>query len=501
MNAGRILYDLGVCLKHLQRDSEAEAAWDKALQYDADSARAAALQLAEVRLAGANPASALECFERAVRDLSAPAGYRNTLIDLVEARGFLERGCRFYCKSGDYERSVKVARLLSRLCEAGAEQALIGQATDDWAHGCLARARESGNPNADGLLAEAKQHFAEAAVAYEAAARIVRGQPEEAITLRRSADCYAQAEKLTDAGKILERLLPLETAPARLGETWFALGEIRRKGNDEAGAQAAYFKCIEHDSPYAFRARLQLAQADIRAGKVEEAEAALKQNVDLMRGAPDDEVYQKTLLTLGDLLVRRGNFRQAALYLQEALDRYPSNPESTAARLQVGDCYRQLAFQEDQKIRSGAYVTEDAQAHYREQRRLWMKMAAAHFQKLTDDLLPNSAEAVLKEPDEQQFRRAAFAAAECQFELGDYAGAARQYEALAARYAGHLEVLEALKQIARCNWVQGDGKKAAAAVKRLQAALAQLPDASFGVESGAATRKDWQAWLEWASHQ
>src|SRR5262249_36744031 len=163
---------------------------------------------------------------------------------------------------------------------------------------------------------------------------------------------------------------------------------------------AAYYKCIEYASPFAFQARFQLAQFDIKDGKLDQAEAALKQNIDLMRGAPDEEVYQKTLLALGDLLAHRGNHRLAALHLQEALERYPTHRESTTTRLRLADCYRQLAVEEDQKLRSGTYVREDAQVHYTEQRRLWMKMAAANYQKLTDDLSARSGEAALPEADE-----------------------------------------------------------------------------------------------------
>ncbi len=76
----------------------------------------------------------------------------------------------------------------------------------------------------------------------------------------------------------------------------------------------------------------------------------------------------------------------AALRLQELLERYPGNSDTMRTRQQLAECYRRLAAQEEQNLHSGAYLTADAQIHYREQRRRWMQMAAAHYQKLVDDL-------------------------------------------------------------------------------------------------------------------
>jgi tetratricopeptide (TPR) repeat protein len=164
-------------------------------------------------------------------------------------------------------------------------------------------------------------------------------------------------------------------------------------------------------------------------------------------------------------------------------------------------CYRQLAQQEDQKLHGGIYLTEDSQVHYREQRRLWVQMAAANYQKLVDDFGARPVANPLVDAEETILRQAHFAVAECHFELGDFRGAIRTYEELIARYPHRVEALHAMKQVARCYWVLGDQKRAAETVKRVRALLQTLPETAFADDPEAQTRKDWQEWLAWAEKQ
>jgi tetratricopeptide (TPR) repeat protein len=497
---GGILYRLGVCYKKLDQRDRARAAWKEVPGRDAELAQAAALGLADLCLGGRSPGSALEYFEAAVKQLAHPADYHNRWLGENEARDAFERGVQAFLQSADYEHALELAKLFAKLAPARSEQ-LVGQAAEAWASDSAARAGQVTGADADLLQKTAGQHFREAAEAYESAALSESDRAGKAKWLKCSADCFLQAQQQPRAIAALKQLLTIETGPEQLGQVWFRVAQAYEALHDQGAARSAYLKCIEYPGAPAFRARYELAHLQIAAGNLDDAEDMLRQNLDLMRGAPDDQVYENTLRALAGLEMKRGDFRMAALRLQEMLDRYPAAPGNLDVHWQLADCYRRLAAFEDEKLRKGLFLTEEAQLHYREQRKLWMQKAAAHFQKLAEDLAVRRAAGPLSGDDEKMLRQVSFAFADTNFELGNYTGAIRLYEEIVGRYPDRVEALQALKQITRCHWVLRDQKKAAETVQRVRATLKSLSDQALAASGDGQSRKDWQDWLDWAEKQ
>ena len=50
----------------------------------------------------------------------------------------------------------------------------------------------------------------------------------------------------------------------KLGEAYYRLGEVYRNGKDPGTAETAYKKCMEYETPYAYLARYQLADAALK---------------------------------------------------------------------------------------------------------------------------------------------------------------------------------------------------------------------------------------------
>jgi tetratricopeptide (TPR) repeat protein len=498
---GRILYYLGVCYRRMDRTREAGRWWEKALQHGGDVEQAAALRLAELRPPGSNAGSALEYYERGLRDLTTPASYHNSLLSIEDTRALVESGYRHYKEVGDFARCLRLARLYAKIGGPASSQELIGKAAEAWGQDCRKRSRQASGAEVATTLKNANTHLQEAGAAYEALAAATLAPADRAKWLWTSADCYLQGQDYSQAIDILKRYLATETSPEQLGAAWYKLAQAHEAQKDAASARAGFYKCIEYPGPFGYRARFELALSDIAEGKLDDAEASLKQNLELMRGAPDEETYEKSLRALAELLVKRRDFRMAALRLQELLERYPGNPATLQTRQQLAECYRRLAAQEDQNLHGGTYLTADAQLHYRDQRRVWMQMAAAHYTKLADDLSALRASRTLNPTEEGSLRQAGFALAECRFEAGDYQGAIRLYEDLVTRYPHRVEALTALKQITRCYWVQRDPNNAAETIKRIQTMLKDLPDSAFSGDADGQTRQEWEEWLEWASKQ
>jgi TolA-binding protein len=368
---------------------------------------------------------------------------------------------------------------------------MLGEIEEEWA-----KEYASGQKYLD-----AKPHYREAAAAYQVAANTADTPMDRANWLWRSVRSSLHGQDQAPALAGLSRLLEVETDPSRLGEGWFLLAQLEQDRGKKAAARAAYHKCVEHPTLFAFRARYQLALDQIEEGKLDEAEASLKQNLDLMREIPEEEAYEKTLFSLSGLLYHRGDYRTAALRLQEVLDRYPNNPRTTQARLQLSECYRQLAVQANHLLKPGQKLTLEARTHYREQYRLFLEKAAAAYEKLVEELAARAETGSLAASESSMLNQAAFALADCRFDLGDYKEALKIYDFLAQRHPKKPEQLTALSQLWRCYWALDQVDKARQIAQQVAAALKELDETTFKNQQDHPIRKEWQQWLDWAAKQ
>ncbi|HEV3261287.1 MAG TPA: tetratricopeptide repeat protein [Gemmataceae bacterium] len=497
----RVLYYLGLCYFHAGRPNDASGVWESALKFPGEGGQAAAFRLAELYLHKRNTTQAGKAYERALHDVGR-GGYHNALLPVGEAQRACDDGCRFYLQSGEYDSSRKLAAMYAPLAPRGVAQELISRASDAWAQSLLERAgRARGQDAARRDEEDARLRLREAGQAYEAAADLVLDRTAQADFLWRSADRYIQGRDYRRALAALARFLRSPDLPGeRLGEGWFALGMVHQSLHQEEEARAAYHQCIEvsHAGPFAYRARYQLAEAEIRRQHHDEAEEILRQNLRLMAFEPDPEAHEKSLLLLAGLLFERGEYRVAAHHLQEALYCYPANPRSTTARYVLAECYRRMADQENEHFQGTGRWIGDLQVHYADQYHHWLQMAAANYQKLKDDLLARQRKGPLPEEDEAILRKAEFAEADCRFYLGQdkYNEAIRLYEVLVGRYHHRAEGLDALAQITRCYWVKRQPEMALKALQRIRAALQEMDDTAVSASTINHSRQEWQEWLD-----
>jgi tetratricopeptide (TPR) repeat protein len=494
----RIFYDIGLCYDHLGRHADADRAWKEAALAPAGSlSRAAAFRLARLRLHSADPATALEAFTWGLRDVTGPHDFgANELLSLDEARRLCEKGCQTLIKAGAFEQAQKLAELYQKMALPGAAQALLGDAADGWAQVLQEQARQAESPEAAGRLNEAaRAQFSQAGAAYEATAACANPS-KQADWLWRSAECYRQGQDHLHTVSVHERFLKLSAPPERLGEGWYRRAEAHQALHEQLAAQEAYRHCIEYPGPFAYRARYELALAQIARGDLDEAERALQHNLELMHLTPDNEAHEKTLFAYGGLLARQGNYLKASLRLEEALERYPGSRAATTARRQLSNCYYALAERERQYSQLGRSAP-NAQQHHRDQHRLWLEKAAASYQKLEDDLQAQRTTRSLTPAEETLLREAAFAVGDCRFDLGTnhYGEAIRIFEVLAARYRKRVEGLHALARIMNCYWAQQRPEMAQATLDRIHTALQEMDDKAFDGPPGTMTRAKWEEWL------
>ncbi|HZU35944.1 MAG TPA: tetratricopeptide repeat protein [Gemmataceae bacterium] len=493
----RIRYDLGICYLQQGQRAEADSAWQIVSQATGGVAQAAAFRLAELRLHGTAPETAQEVLDDVLKQATA-ANYRNELMPLNEVRRICEEGCQIYIRAGKYDLSRRLALAYERWAAPGRAQELVGQALDAWA----AHQREQAHgPGASRALDEARTHDHDAGAAYELAAQTLPTADARAEALWRSGDRYMSAGDFTSARAILKRYLQLPLPAERLAAGWYSLGLVYQSLHQDTEAVDAYHQCITvaGNGRFAFRARYQLAEAEIEKGRPGPAEEILVQNLHLMAFDPDPEAHERTLLALAELLFKRGDYEVAAQHLRDALEQYPTDPRAGRARLTLAACYRKLADRENDQLTKSGGLDRSAREHYEHQYREWLAKATANYQKLKADLRARAEQNLLTDADAALLRQAEFAEAECRFDLGQYDATLKLYDGLAERYAHQAAGLDALTQVTRCYWVKNQPDQALRTLDRLRAAIRAMGDEELLASSVAQTRKAWDEWLSQAT--
>jgi hypothetical protein len=276
----------------------------------------------------------------------------------------------------------------------------------------------------------------------------------------------------------------------------------------------AYHKAIEFRGPFAFRARYQLAQAEMDfrspnpievAEHLKQASALLMQNLDAVAGSdtPSD-VRERSQFLLGQLLFQQREYFQAKLYLEAAVDQYPSNSQILDARERLADCFRRLADQQMERLNSPD-SKGDAQLNCRRKKNLYLEKAVDHYQRLADDLDRRDGSGRLTAAEQSLLRRSAFALAGCRADQDNMTDEAfRLYQALAEkRYPGQVECLAAYQNMWACACRLNQPEVARAALRNAWLALEKLSDDelnklpanAFRGYPGPLTRDAWKKYI------
>jgi tetratricopeptide (TPR) repeat protein len=495
----RILYYLGWCYQNLHRTADAIRLWEQVAETGGETAQAACLRLGEVRLEGGQARAAVPWYERALAGITRPEQYHNTLVDLARARQFLEAGCRAQRDAGDFENARNLARFHARLAPPEQAQLLLAQVTEAWATAQRDKAlglkdREAAQRGQE----EAQLCFREAGGAYEAAARVARASNSRIEWLWHAGQDYLQGQDFAHAVSVFEGLLKADLPLERQPEACYRLGEAHQAVAHRAAAAEAFHRCIAYDSPFAYRARFQLAMAESEHGHPTEAEDALRQNLELMSAEPDREAQEKSLYALADLLYQRRDYRAAMQRWELALNLYPTNPTASLARYRLGDCYRHLADVELQGLALERPFAAHTQGHFRKQFKVWLEKAGANYQKLIDDLEARQTTGPISEAEATLLRQVQFALAACRFDEGNYDEAIRLFDKLARRYENQVEGLRAVRDLYGCFVAMAPSasslKNAEATLQRAIMMLNNLDESAFKGLPESEGRAQWEQW-------
>lgn len=485
--AGLAWFRLGQAQSSLGNTSDAARAWAEAIASGApEVAQAASLFLAETRAADASGEPAVKLVKAALKDVSGAKRYTNSLLPAAPAREMLERIVTGWANGGRFENALALNDAIIVLGSPEANKARRADLLE--AEGRSYRERV-GKPElpAEEALAKARERFLEAATCHAAVADLLSDPDLQADQVWQAARLAGEADRPVEAAGYHTRFIRMGRRQERLGEAWYRLGEALREQENKTAALQAYRNSINYTTPFAYRARYRLAADAMARGDLDAAAEALEQNIQLLRLEPDPEAQQMSLYALGSLLHQRRNWSMSVRRLEEALERYPANPQAGRARLKLADAYRNLAGQEHQNFLTGEKITAETRDHFQSEHRRWLERAVATYRELLLAIELEAAGAPLTEAEKDQVF---FLLADTLFNLGRYEDALHQYRNAQVRLTDPAQKLIALGGEVRCHSAMNQFTLMNTRIQEIRLALPSLDEK---------TRKQWESWVDLAS--
>jgi tetratricopeptide (TPR) repeat protein len=371
---------------------------------------------------------------------------------------------------------------------------LRGDALEHWARHQLSQAAAEDEETKNTSRAAGLEHMRAAGVAFEQLAELRFATKFYTSDLWRAAEDFFQGQSFSRAVAALHKYLRYEPelrnaqALLRLGQAHLALGQI-------PDSIATLEECIEFhplDSS-TFQARIDCAKAYWCKGDTDHAEALLRDNIGGSSLKPLSPEWKDSLFELGILLHEKERFEESIGTLEEAVARYPQDPQRLVAQYVIGESYRRWAQElvaESQKTHTSSEQTKAMQlvadrlttalAQFEEvQRTITLRTHDIHSDPLMGTMLRNCymlEGAVL-------------------FDLGRYKDAIEAYSNVSSLYPDEPFVLETFVQISNCWRRLEKHDNARGAVHQAQIVLDRLPANSDFSNTTILNREEWRLLL------
>lgn len=461
-----------------------------------------------------------------VRDLEAAfagldvAAVRK-LVPAAEARTVCEEAYQKAKAAGDFALAVRAATVFAKVADGGTEHRLLAEAHLSWA------SATTGN--------EAAQHYQVAAAECEA---IGKGDPTPAGKgdwLRKAAGLYLKAGDRAKGLAVLSDLTTrlVEYPEDKAGQAWAEMGDAYLAAGDKDQARLAFQNAAGRPGPAQDRARVRCAALAHSADPTKGPAATLIEEVmNHPAEGRDPTVHEEAVYLLGEVYLLHQDWPKAGEKLRAALAAYPNSPRAPRGHYQLGQVFRHAAYDAAGQMKADRAALdgikkerlatrqpalkvddqlkiEDRLERLEKTFQTQMRAAYDEFRK-AETQFPGSPDA-----DADTVKRTSFWAADCTFWLGEFADGAARYERLRAAYQGHVEELEAGRDLYRCCVFAAEAargaKDAAGAATwaeragdvrgQVQQALARVPAAEFNGTTEARKRTYWEGWLAETARQ
>ncbi|MCE7972929.1 MAG: hypothetical protein DYG92_01200 [Leptolyngbya sp. PLA1] len=351
-----------------------------------------------------------------------------------------------------------------------------------------------------GTQREARAHLMEAGEYYKRHAEKVVLTDAEGYSrsIWDSADAFDRAGDLQASTAAFQQFVSDFPGDPRHAEAVFRLAQASMAAGDVDRAAGLFQELIDSrgsatgagefaDQSFVPLARALLLDAD--PANDARAESFLVRVVDGEVAGPSSPVFREGLRELADHLHRTGRFAGAiqryTQYLELLGDR------DTVVEYKLAESCRGLAAEIERALRTG--MPEGTKRDLSVQRDGHLERAQSLYAGARAALASKKSRSTL---ENLYLRNATFYEADCAFDLGDFAGAARLYDGARERYSKEPAALVAMTQIVSCLLAQGETAKAQIAQQRAKRFYESLPESVWDDPTLPMGREGWQRWLD-----
>jgi tetratricopeptide (TPR) repeat protein len=294
--------------------------------------------------------------------------------------------------------------------------------------------------------------------------------------------------------RLLDKYLEYEPE-MRNAEALLRLGQAHLALNQVPQSITAFEECIEfHPLDGAtFQARIDCAKAYWQQGDTAHAEQLLRFNITGSTLKPASPEWKDSLFQLGTLLHEQNKYEEAIDTLENAVERYPDDPQRLLAQYMIGESYRRWAQDFLTDARRNTTASEHDKSMQEATKRL--KTAFSHFEEVQRSITLKTHDIHGDPLMGTMLRNCYMLEGAVLFDLSKYKEAIEAYSNVSSLYPDEPFVLETFVQIANC-WRRLDKhENARGAVKQAQIALERFPSNSDFASTTMLNRDEWRMLL------
>ncbi len=458
-----------------------------------------------------------------MRELGGPQGFDATLIPFDEFRRRLQNAIDQLRRQGKFEQAIDAARSLPPVFARSAALIQEGMGYMEWAASTIADGTDIGGEVARSASALARSRYRAAGDAFAAAAEL-EFNTAQFVSIQWSAiNAYQEGRHFSHSIRLLEPYLRYEQRRRR-PRGLVAYGRALLAVGDAEKAIESLVDCIAEfpRDPLRYDARLLAALAHAELGDLDNARRLLMDNLQDGELTPKSPAWRDSLLTLGELLYRRGYenhlraqrakqaeklallrdnqpiLEEAVRRLDEAVTRYWPMPRAVSAAYLSARAHV-LAAQWPRLEAQSPEILDAAKRALRAQTDAQLLTALDGFQELRRHLTSREEEHRLPEAEQAMLRNCFLAEADTLREMNRLEDAATAYRTVSLRYMNEPPALEAILGQARCAKELGRSRESNLLIRQAEVVLQRIPNEWNGrfEETTRFDRNGWEKLLTW----
>jgi tetratricopeptide (TPR) repeat protein len=470
------------------------------LYVDSYEGLAAALAEADLLREKGEFDNALSAYRRVLEMFASVPVYRSPVLSANDIRQRMMVALKDFLGQRRFSDSLTLLDAFPPLFSRAEQLELRGAALEQWGNQLLSDSSDENSPNPRDRAAGLRDLRA-AGKSFELLAELQFATKSYTADLWRAAEDYFQGQSFSNAISLLNEYLHYEPelrnaqALLRLGQSYLALGHVQK-------SITAFDECIEfHPLDNAtFQARIDCAKANWHRGNTKRAEELLRENIAGSALKPVSPEWKDSLFELGMLLHDTERYDQAIGVLEQAVERYPEDPQRLVAQYVIGESYRRWSQDLIDRAQSARTISErDKNMQVASER---LTTALRNFEDVhraitlkTHDIHSDPAMGAM-------LRNCYMLEGAVLFDLGSMTGEAQRYKEaietysnVSSLYPDEPFVLEIYLQISNCWRRLQRHDNARGAIKQAQIALEHLaPNADFA-STTVLDREEWRLLL------